>query len=145
MAKVKAASNLEGESVSGYFRRLFRENPKLLRAPSSQPLLDRYLEDHPEETEVPKRVIQILYNVKSILRSKKRKRKAKALQETPAATGNFDVSPPRESTVSNELEVLEEQIDECLSLAKSLDREGLENVINHLRRARNEVVVKQSM
>ena len=40
------------------------------------------------------------------------------------------------------LESLEEQIDECLTLAKNLDREGLSSVINLLRRARNEVVWK---
>ena len=40
------------------------------------------------------------------------------------------------------LDALEEQIDECLTLAKNLDREGLANVISLLRRARNEVVWK---
>jgi len=40
------------------------------------------------------------------------------------------------------LDALEEQIDECLTLAKNLDREGLANVIGLLRRARNEVVWK---
>jgi hypothetical protein len=42
----------------------------------------------------------------------------------------------------NGLEVLEEQIDECLLAARTLDRQGLESVINLLRRARNEVVWK---
>jgi hypothetical protein len=37
------------------------------------------------------------------------------------------------------LELLEEQIDDCLILAKHLDREGLDSVIKLLRRARNEV------
>ena len=40
------------------------------------------------------------------------------------------------------LERLEEQIDECLTLARTLDREGLSGVIVMLRRARNEVVWK---
>jgi hypothetical protein len=34
------------------------------------------------------------------------------------------------------LEPLEEQIDDCLNLAKHLDREGLAHVIQLLRRAR---------
>jgi hypothetical protein len=38
--------------------------------------------------------------------------------------------------------MLEDHIDECLMLAKRLDREGLDDVIKHLRRARNIVVVK---
>jgi len=37
---------------------------------------------------------------------------------------------------------LEEQIDDCLALAKEMDREGLVSVIALLRRARNEVVWK---
>jgi hypothetical protein len=40
------------------------------------------------------------------------------------------------------LEALEEQIDECLTFAKRLDREGLQDVIVLLRRARNAVVWK---
>jgi hypothetical protein len=43
---------------------------------------------------------------------------------------------------SHKLEALEELIDDCLSLAKHLDREGLESIIKLLRRARNEVVWK---
>ena len=40
------------------------------------------------------------------------------------------------------LEALEEQIDECLTMARNLDREELESVIHLLRRARNEIVWK---
>jgi hypothetical protein len=47
--------------------------------------------------------------------------------------------PPRPS---HRLEALEEQIDDCLSHAKHRDREGLQEVIRLLRRARNEVVWK---
>jgi len=45
-------------------------------------------------------------------------------------------------TGDTHLEMLEYQIDECLILAKSFDRDALESVISHLRRARNEVVWK---
>jgi hypothetical protein len=37
---------------------------------------------------------------------------------------------------------LEEHIDDCLTVAKLLDREGLGHVIRLLRQARNEVVWK---
>jgi len=37
---------------------------------------------------------------------------------------------------------LEENIDNCLDQARSLDRDGLEGIIKLLRRARNEVVWK---
>jgi hypothetical protein len=45
-------------------------------------------------------------------------------------------------TPTRQLEALEEQIDDCLSAAKALDREGLGDVIGLLRRARNQVAWK---
>jgi hypothetical protein len=121
-----------GETISGYFRAIFRENPKLLKTRSNQELLDRWLKDHPGEKKVPNRVKQNLANIKSVLRKKGRKRKGVA-NEAPRP-----VAAPR----SRGLEGLEENIDECLSQAKLLDREGLDSIIHLLRRARNEVVWK---
>jgi hypothetical protein len=40
------------------------------------------------------------------------------------------------------LEALEERIDDCLTVAKHMDREGLDDVIRLLRNARNAVVWK---
>jgi hypothetical protein len=122
------------ESVSGYFRKVFAEKPKLLRGRSNKELLERWLQDHPGHKEVPARVKANLSNVKSVLRKKARKggRPKKAVAAaTPAAANSAAVSP---------LEGLEEQIDDCLSLAKSLDRHRLGHVISLLRQARNIVV-----
>jgi hypothetical protein len=49
---------------------------------------------------------------------------------------------PKAAKPAHKLELLEEQIDDCLSLAKSLDREGLGEIIRLLRGARNKVVWK---
>src|ERR1700730_13981694 len=77
MARKKAAeiSNGEksGESIAGYFRTIFKENPKLLKGRSNEELLRRWLTDHPEYNEVPPNVKSSLSNIKSVLRSKKRK------------------------------------------------------------------------
>ena len=54
-----------------------------------------------------------------------------------AREGQSAVRAPRQGT---RLELLEEQIDDCLSLAKHIDREGLSHVISLLRSARNAVV-----
>jgi two-component sensor histidine kinase len=133
MAKPTRKHNLkDGETISGYFRAIFRENPKLLKTRSNQELLDRWLKDHPGQKEVPHRVKQNLANIKSVLRKKGRKRKSVA-NGAPRP-----VAAPR----SHDLEGLEENIDGCLSQAKMLDREGLDSIINLLRRARNEVVWK---
>jgi hypothetical protein len=126
-----------GESVQGYFRRIFEENPKLLKVRSNEELLQRWLADHPGFTEPPKTVKVGLQNIKGVLRSQKRKRKkAKA-----AAAGPAD-EPARPAPRKSDLERLEEQIDDCLTFARGLENEGLESIIHNLRRARNEVVWK---
>ena len=53
---------------------------------------------------------------------------------------------PRPAPHKSKLETLEEQIDECLTYARSLGHEGLEvDVIFHLRKARNGVVWKMGV
>src|SRR4051794_17568350 len=46
----------KGESVAGYFRKVFEENPKLLKQRSNDELFRRWLEDHPGHEEVPQAV-----------------------------------------------------------------------------------------
>jgi hypothetical protein len=132
----------QGENISGYIRRLFKENPKWLAARSNDEILARWLKDHPGETVVPHRVKKNLSNVKSLLRQARGKKPGKPKNESqPAApTAATSAAAPRKGVRG--LETLEEQLDECLTLAKNLDREGLSSVINLLRRARNEVVWK---
>jgi len=127
----------EGESVAGYFRKVFKESPRLLKKRSNDELFKRWLADHPGHTEVPKQVRTGLQNIKSVLRQERGKKKhARAEQASTAA-------PPAQRRVSAKgLEQLEEHIDECLALAKHTDREALGDVIALLRRARNVVVVK---
>ena len=138
MARPKqAASN--GENVSGYFRAIFKENPKLLKERSNDELLKRWLADHPKEKEAPARVKQGLANLKSVLRSKGRK---KAVRAEPSAAAETVAVAMVQKVRSGSLDTLEERIDDALTMARTLDREGLETVIAALRRARNEVVWK---
>jgi hypothetical protein len=131
----------EGENISGYIRRVFKENPKWLATRSNDEILARWLKDHPSEKEVPERVKKNLSNVKSLLRQAQRKKPGKPQKESqPAGPTAASAAAPRKGVRG--LETLEEQLDECLTLAKNLDREGLSSVINLLRRARNEVVWK---
>jgi hypothetical protein len=132
----------DGESIQGYFRRVFQENPGLPRSRSNEDLLNRWLADHPRETAVPRAVKVGLQNVKSLLRSKGRKRRALRAAAAAAAAPPGTPAPRRPAARRSGLEVLEEQIDECLAAARTLDREGLEDVISLLHRARNEVVWK---
>ncbi|HEV3255272.1 MAG TPA: hypothetical protein VG013_00195 [Gemmataceae bacterium] len=131
------AANGAAENTSGYFRAIFKERPDLLRGTSNAELLERWHKDHPGEKEVPERIKQILSNVKSVLRRKGRKKRAAKQAGQPVEA--VAVAP---ATAGRKLDKLEEYIDECLTMAKNLDRQGLEGVIKLLRRARNEVVWK---
>ena len=132
-----------GETVSGYFRRVFAENPKWLGTRSNDDVLARWLKDHPGETAVPEKVRQNLSNVKSLLRKTHRKKPGRPKNESPLRRADLRACARCAARRgARGLESLEEQIDECLTLAKNLDREGLSSVINLLRRARNEVVWK---
>jgi hypothetical protein len=141
MGRARASGrNSEGElTVSGYFRKIFEENPRLLKSRSNAELLQKWLIDHPEDKEVPKRVRQCMMNVKSILRKRGRMRRRR--QEGDEVEGTTVAAAPIRR-LSGRLEQLEEQIDDCLTAARLLDRQGLEFVIRLLRQARNQVVWK---
>src|SRR5688572_20644610 len=152
MAKKKATNtngtttgqNGEPENISGYFRKVFAENPRWLDSRSNDQLFVRWLKDHPGEKEVPEKVRQNLSNVKSVLRQQGRKKPGGGAKKgRPAEATAVATTPPRKRVPG--LDALEEQIDECLTLAKNLDREGLSDVIILLRRARNEVVWKMGV
>jgi hypothetical protein len=129
------------ETVGGYFRRVFRENPAWLDGRSNAEVLKRWLADHPGEQEVPDRIKNIMSNVKSILRNKERQKPPKRPKTEKAAptTPPVEVTSPPKS-VAKGLEALEERIDGCLMLARGLNREELAEVVALLRQARNRVV-----
>jgi hypothetical protein len=141
MAKTKA-ENTNRESVAGYFRTILEANPKLLMGKSNEEILRRWLADHPDHTEVPKNVKASLSNIKSVLRSEKRKG-GRPKQTEPALvleSATVEVPAPEAEASDLALEHLEEQIDDCLMLARGMDRKGLEPVVLFLRKARNAVV-----
>jgi hypothetical protein len=128
----KASGN--GESQSGYFRRVFDEHPEWLFEKSNEAILNRYRVDHniAEGADLARNVRNNLANLKSILRKKQRGKK----RGRPPGSGKVAAA----AAGTKRLDVLEEHIDDCLTLAKSIDRERLEAVIKHLRSARNSVV-----
>jgi hypothetical protein len=127
-------SKKNGESQSGYFRRIFNEHPEWLFEKSNNAILARYRADHniPETQDVAKNIRNNLANLKSNLRKKERQRDGRLGRRSGAMASS--------QGGARRLEVLEEQIDECLTLAKNIDRTRLESVIKHLRAARNNVV-----
>ena len=125
------------KSLSGYFKTVIDENPQWLDGVGTNKLiLARFHADHPNKP-ITGKIRANLANVKSVLRRDKRKRGGVrvsphlfAARSTPGFAG------------SKSLAGLEEYIDECLTLAKNIDRDGLANVIRLLRDARNHVVWK---
>jgi hypothetical protein len=132
-----------GGSVSGYFKAIFKENPGLVKSTSNEDIFARWLKDHPGEKEVPDRVKGILFNVKSKLRKQGAKKGRPRKEAQPTVEGQPAAVAPIRRVPIRGLESLEERIDDCLTLARSLDQEGLEAVLVLLRKARNGVVVQQ--
>jgi hypothetical protein len=139
------APSSDGETTSGYFRRLFKESPKLLKGSDNSQLFQRWLQDHPGHNDVPANIKAILHAVKSLVRSKVKQRRAERAQAPPPAVA--PVASPRPAAApagarraGASLTRLEEEIDACLAVAREMDREGLAEVIDRLRAARNAVV-----
>src|SRR5262249_35111265 len=146
MAKTRKPDEAQqaGGGIRGDFKAIFKEKPRLLKSTSNEAILKRGHKDHPGEKAVPDGVKGILFNVKSKLRKKRgAKRGRPRNEEQPTGEGQPAAAAPVRRPATRGLESLEERIDDCLTLARSLDREGLEAVIHLLRKARNGIVVQQ--
>lgn len=135
-----AAPQSEKGTMTDYFRAVFTEHPRWLRGRSNDKIVARWLKDHPDHTEMPTNVKNLLSNLKSSMRKGSRKRKKAAIAKSAAESTGRGAAVAKAPVKS--LEQIEIQIDECLTLAKNIDRQGLDHVIKILRRARNEVVWK---
>src|SRR5262245_55335893 len=119
----------KGENISGYFRTLFEQHTAWLENRSNNDVLAQWLKDHPDQKTVPERVRHNLSNVKSVMRQKLRSKSGRKKGTRPPAstTTTAPITEAPRKTIRG-LDTLEEQIDECLTFAKSLDREGLANI-----------------
>jgi hypothetical protein len=133
MAKKKGA----GESISGYFRQLFRNNPDLLDHGKNDVILDQWKADHPGQA-VTDSVKNNMSNVKSNVRKefgKVKRRRRKGKRGTAGANGGAPAAPKVRTPIAH-LERLEGAIDSCLSVARSQPNPNLEGAIKHLLTAR---------
>ena len=141
-------------SQTSIFRAIYEADTSLLALTTNDDIYIRYKAKTGKDVDAKAK--QVNANLKSILR--KQHGVSKGSNGKPAAakkrvgrpagsTTAFKVAAPLKVAVHapvSKLEQLEENIDECLTFAKNLDRAGLESVIHNLRRARNEVVWKLS-
>ena len=133
MAKKKS----KGDSPFTYFRQLFKAHPEWLDQKSNDIVIAKYKEDHKmgEEEQVEKHIKNALANTKSQMRKANRDGKNGAPRK-----GLNSSAKPTTSKAPGTLETLELQIDESLTLARSVDPDGLTPVIKALLRARRELV-----
>jgi hypothetical protein len=131
--KSRRRASANGETVQGYFRPIFNENPKLLKRRSNKELYKRWLADHPGTSEVPQNVMQGLSVLKSMMRRRRTVRR-KLRGESANKSGS--------AVTTSGLVRLEALVDDALAFAKHIDREGLEDIIRLLHAARNKVVVR---
>jgi hypothetical protein len=136
MAKAKA----EGVSKSQIFRRYFEKKPELLRESSFDDVIAMYKQEFPgrDFTESDR---QIAANIKSRLRKELKISRRRRRRRRAAAGAETAIVGLRPHRGMSSMHILEEQIDECLIAARRLDRAELGDVIKHLRRARNLVIL----
>ncbi len=139
MAKVKTNPEGKKESMSGFFREEIRKHRNLLNDKGSNKILiQKWLDAHPGEP-LPKSIRSNLANLKSNMRKKKRGRKRAAAAVLEANSTSPSISIKKVKVSVRSLESLEEAIDDCMTAAKNIDREGLAHVIQALRKARYHV------
>lgn len=131
-----AKHTAEQPSKSSYWRKLFDQNPRLVRLRSNSALRDQWEKDHPGQ-KFDQSWSQSLSNVKSMLRHKHKK------GGRPKAPANGQSAGPTPADLrAAALERLEGAVDHCLWSARQLDAAGLDRAIKHLHAARNEIVWK---
>ncbi len=140
MAKKKT----RGEGKSTYFRKLYQEHPDWLGTKSNELAFSQYRTDNnlPPEAEIPQDIKVALSNAKMMERSITQNKTKKAAKKAAAASPTAAKSSAPVAKVLKNLDTLEESIDECITAARSIDREGLHSLIIHLLKARREVIWK---
>lgn len=132
------AKRRKGKSLSGTIRQYLTDHPEWLASADTKAIVDQYKADHPNKP-VNSKVMQAIYNMKSLMRkgeagvAKRKQSKATAQRIVQSAAASGKRMAP--------LEMLEEQIDDCMILAKQIGRDTMLDVLMNLHRARNAVVV----
>jgi hypothetical protein len=131
---------VEAPSRSSVFTRYFTENKELLKQPGFDRIAELYARDFPDR-QFGDKERQIAANIKSKLR-KEFKIRRRRRRRAAAGAGDAASVAPRLTRGVGPLYHLEGQIDDCLAQARRLGREDLEDVVKHLRLARNLVIVR---
>lgn len=131
MAKAKA----QGDSISARIKAIYRSDVELLRARDNDGLKTAWEKNHPGE-KFSDKIRQIAANIKSRMRQDMGMRKRRSKGKVVA----IEIDAPKPIKLAL-LAPLEEHVDECLMLARGVGREQLADVIKHLKRARNRLIM----
>jgi hypothetical protein len=123
------AKKAKGESLSARFKQLFTEHPDWLDLEKNDLLFEHWRQA--TGAAMDKRTRGVMANVKSRLRQSLRGGRVRPGRK-PGAASRASVA---------ELERLELMIDGCLARARELEAVNIEDVIKHLRLARNAIVL----
>jgi len=126
----------KGPSLLGIFKQYFHDHPEWLRTRSNDDVIAQFTKDHPK-IEADKRVKQAMFNAKNQMKKGKKGRlgrKQKVAEITAA------MSKPHAG--NGALQLLENHVDDCLAMARAMGSEVIRDVVNHLHRARNMLVLQ---
>jgi len=126
----------KGPSLLGIFRQYFADHPEWLRTRSTDEVIAQFSKDHPK-IEVDRRVKQSLFNAKNYAKEGKqgkRGRKQKVAEITAA------MKIPHAG--NGALQILENHVDDGLAMARALGNESIREIVSHLHRARNMLVLQ---
>lgn len=146
-----AKKSQSGENKTAYFKQLFEENPEWLKLTSNKDVYDRWKADHNGE-EMSQNDKATMANVKSVLRKKEGiqvKKAKKGGRKKASASASASTSKAPKATAPSttrrigvgDAEKLEHVIDDALSLARTMNVDGIDTIIKHLRKARNNIVL----
>jgi hypothetical protein len=125
----------KGPSLLGIFKDYIAANPQWLKTRSNDEAMAKFAAEHPE-LPVDKRVKQAMFNAKNYMKKGhvgRRGRRARVAEINAAMAS----SAPKTSA----LQLLENHVDESLAMARTIGKESLGKIIDHLHRARNMLVL----
>jgi hypothetical protein len=119
-----------GSSVRAWFKEQFQAHPEWLDVRENDTILNLWMTEN-NKTEVPDAIRANLASLKSKMRSELRGNKPGPRKTNRVAA----------SSVAGEIDRLEVMIDNCISFARNLQVDKLDEVIKHLRRGRAQIMV----
>ena len=126
----------KGPSLLGIFKQYFHDHPDWLQTRTNEAVIAQFSKDHPK-IDPDSRVKQAMFNAKNHM---KKGGKGKRGRKRKVEMINAAIKAPKLG--NGALQILENHVDDCLAMARAVGAESIREVINHLHRARNILVLK---